>query len=277
MFGVVPYFHDLGLPEEDSVSFKCGILDNLVCDEDCVEIAIIDLPHISNFTDFDAFRVEPDVELKIVRTASDLNRPDAVILPGSKNVIGDLEYLKHHGLAGKIRDLAANFGTELVGLCGGFQMIGADIADLMGWNRIARPYRASVLLNVTTVLAMEKTLTRVTATHLESGLSVQGYEIHHGQSRSSDTEPLVKQHNGTTDGARSPDGKLWGTYLHGIFDSDEFRRWFIDRLRIRRGLSAKGKVCARYDIEPALDRLADSVRRSLQMDEIYRLMGLPWT
>ena len=84
VFGVVPYFQNLGLPEEDSVSFKCGIFDNPVNHGDCVEIAVIDFPHISNFTDFDAFRVEPDVQLKIVRTASDLNRPDAVILPGSK-------------------------------------------------------------------------------------------------------------------------------------------------------------------------------------------------
>jgi adenosylcobyric acid synthase len=274
VFGVVPYFHDLGLPEEDSVSFKCGILDNLVRDDDCVEIAVIDLPHISNFTDFDAFRVEPDVQLKIVRTASDLNRPDAVILPGSKNVIGDLEYLRHNGLDTKIRDLTANYGTELVGLCGGFQMIGADIADPHGLESDRKTIPGLGLLNVTTVLALEKTLTRVTATHLESSFTVQGYEIHHGQSRSSNTEPLVRQNDGTVDGARSTDGRFWGTYLHGIFDSDEFRRWFIDRLRIRRGLSAKGQVCARYDIEPALDRLADSVRHSLQMDQIYRLMGL---
>jgi adenosylcobyric acid synthase len=274
VFGVVPYFHDLGLPEEDSVSFKCGMFDNVVRDEDCVEIAVVDLPHISNFTDFDAFRVEPDVQLKIVRTASDLNRPDAVILPGSKNVIGDLEYLRHNGLDGKIKDLTATYGTELVGLCGGFQMIGADIADPHGLESDRKAIPGLGFLNVTTVLALEKTLTRVSAKHLESGLAVQGYEIHHGQSRSSNAEPLVMQDDGTTGGARSPDGRLWGTYIHGIFDSDEFRRWFIDRLRVRRGLSAKGRLCARYDIEPALDRLADAVRRSLQIDRIYRLMGL---
>jgi adenosylcobyric acid synthase len=274
VFGVVPYFHDLGLPEEDSVSFKCGMFDNLVRDEDCVEIAVVDLPHISNFTDFDAFRVEPDVQLKIVRTATDLNRPDAVILPGSKNVIGDLEYLRHNGLDDKIRDLTANYGTELVGLCGGFQMIGTDIADPHGLESDRKAIPGLGFLNVTTVLALEKTLTRVSAKHLESGLAVQGYEIHHGQSRSSNAEPLVIQDDGTTGGARSPDGRLWGSYLHGIFDSDEFRRWFIDRLRVRRGLSAKGQVCAHYDIEPALDRLADAVRHSLQMDQIYRLMGL---
>ena len=185
-----------------------------------------------------------------------------------------MEYLRHNGLDGKIRDLIANRGTELVGLCGGFQMLGADIADPHGLESDRKTIPGLGLLNVSTVLALEKTLTRVTATHLESGFTVQGYEIHHGQSRSSNTEPLVKQPDGTVDGARSPDGRLWGTYLHGIFDSDEFRRWFIDRLRVRRGLSAKGRVCARYDIEPALDRLAEAVRHTVQIDQIYRLMGL---
>jgi adenosylcobyric acid synthase len=170
--------------------------------------------------------------------------------------------------------LTANRGTELVGLCGGFQMLGADIADPHGLESDRKTIPGLGLLNISTILALEKTLTRVTATHLESGFKVQGYEIHHGQSRSSNAEPLLKQPDGTVDGARSPDGRLWGTYLHGIFDSDEFRRWFIDRLRIRHGLSAKGQVYSRYDIEPALDRLAETVRRSVQMDHIYRLMGL---
>src|SRR5208337_630552 len=201
VFGVVPYFQNLGLPEEDSVSFKCGIFDNVVRHGDHVEIAVIDFPHISNFTDFDAFRVEPDVQLKIVRTASDLNRPDAVILPGSKNVIGDLEYLKHMGLEAKIRELTANRHTELVGLCGGFQMLGADIADPHGLESDRKTIPGLGFLNVTTVLALEKTLTRVTAKHLESGFTVQGYEIHHGQSRSSNTDPLIEQDDGTVDGA----------------------------------------------------------------------------
>jgi len=274
VLGVVPYFQDLGLPEEDSVSFKCCTCDNTVPEGDCVEIAVIDTPHISNFTDFDAFRVEPDVQLKIVRTPSDLNRPDAVILPGSKNVIGDLEYLRSKGLDSNIRDLMADHGTELVGLCGGFQMLGADIADPHGLESDHKSIPGLGFLNVTTVLALEKTLSRVTSTHLESGFTVQGYEIHHGKSGPSNAKPLLRQSDGTMDGVRSPDGRVWGTYMHGIFDSDEFRRWFIDRLRTRRGLSPKEKVCARYDIEPALDRLADSVRHSIRMDQIYRIIGL---
>ena len=274
VLGVVPYFHDLGLPEEDSVSFKAGVFDEDREDADCLEIAVVDLPHISNFTDFDAFRIEQDVRLKIVRQADDLNRPDAVILPGSKNVIGDLEYLRSNGIAAKIDALAHNGSTEVIGICGGFQMIGSAISDPHGLESDRKAVPALGFLNLTTVLAYEKTLTRVSANHLESGLTVNGYEIHHGVTESAQLSPLVKKQDGSFDGAISSEGKIWGTYLHGIFDADEFRWWFIDRLRSRRGLSPTRKVRSKYDLEPALDRLADAVRQSLDMNRIYRILGM---
>ncbi len=273
VLGVVPYLHHHGLPEEDSVSFKEGLFDDPAGRGEAVEIAVVDLPHISNFTDFDAFRGEPDVRLKIVRTAEDLNRPDAVILPGSKNTIGDLNHLRSKGIAAKLRRLAAE-GIELVGICGGFQMLGAGIADPHHLESDSGTIEGLGLLDVTTVLAVDKTLTLSEGVHLQSGLSVRGYEIHHGQSECCDLEPLVRLGSGAFDGARSPDGVIWGTYFHGIFDRDEFRRWFIDRLRQSRGLAPKGRVCATYDLEPALDRLADAVRTSLDMDKVYRLLGL---
>lgn len=271
--GVVPYLHDHGLPEEDSVSFKDGLFDATVRGNDAVEIAVVDLPHISNFTDFDAFRVEPDVRLKRVRSAEDLKHPDAVILPGSKNTIGDLEYLISRGIASRLRHLAAR-GTEVVGICGGFQMLGSAIADPHNLESATGTIPGLALLDAATVLAKEKTLERSSGVHLESGLPVSGYEIHHGQSDCRDVMPLVSKDGGGFDGARSPDGLVWGTYLHGVFDRDEFRRWFIDRLRCRKGMAPKGKVCAAYDLESALDRLADAVRAGLDMDQIYRLLGL---
>jgi adenosylcobyric acid synthase len=273
VFGVVPYFHNLGLPEEDSVTFKTGIFPDSSPSTDFVEIAVIDLPHISNFTDFDAFRLEPDVSLKVIRNARELNNPDAVILPGSKNVIGDLEYLRNNGIAERIGEIITN-GKELIGICGGYQMIGSGIADPHHLESNGKTIAGLNFLDVTTILALEKTLTRSTAVHLESGLTVHGYEIHHGQSECCGTEPLVRQENGLVDGAKSSDGRIWGTYLHGIFDADAFRRWFIDRLRMRKGLEPRGTVCATYDLEPALDRLAETVRKSIRMQDMYRLMGL---
>ena len=275
VFGVVPYLRDLGLPEEDSVSFKAGLFDGDTGRHgDCVEIAVVDLPHISNFTDFDALRAEPDVRLKIVRKAGDLNEPDAVIIPGSKNVIGDMEYLLGTGIAGKIKQLADADRTELVGLCGGFQIIGARIADPYEIESAGKTLQGLGLLNMTTVLARAKTLTLASAVHLESGLTVRGYEIHHGISEPDGVESLLEHPDGRSIGARSPRGRIWGTYMHGIFDADEFRRWFIDKLRARRGLAPYGKVVAHYDLEPAFDRLADVVRNSLDITNIYKLMGL---
>lgn len=273
VLGVVPYLQNLGLPEEDSVSFKAGLFDDKREVDDSVELAVVDLPHISNFTDFDAFRQEPDVRLKIVRSHEDLNGPDAVILPGSKNTIGDLEYLKSRGIDSKLRELAAK-GTEIVGICGGFQMLGGEIADPYGLESGGKSFCGLNFIDVVTVLAPEKTLTRVSGVHVASNLTVHGYEIHHGQTECVGTCPVVELERGGTDGASSSDGSIWGTYLHGIFDADEFRRWFIDKLRRQRGLKPQGKICSFYDLEPALDRLAETVRNSLDIKRIYRLMGM---
>ncbi|MFH1116403.1 MAG: cobyric acid synthase [Pseudomonadota bacterium] len=274
VIGVVPYFHALGLPEEDSVSFKEGLFKDPRSSEECIEIAVVDLPHISNFTDFDAFLIEPDVRLKKIRRAEDLHRPDAVIIPGSKNVIGDLQYLRNNGLEARIRELAGNGHTELVGICGGFQMIGSRIADPHCLESDGKTLPGLDFLPMTTVLELEKTLTLVGAKHLESGLTVRGYEIHHGRTEAGGLAPLLEHESGRSIGVRSQDGRLWGTYIHGIFDADPFRRWFIDRLRQRRGLPAKGRIVAQYDLEPAFDRLADAVRQRLDMDLIYKIMGL---
>jgi cobyric acid synthase CobQ len=274
VMGLVPYLRNLGLPEEDSVGFKSGVFDDTSPPDNSLEVAIIDVPHISNFTDFDPLRIEPDVHLRIVRSAQDLGQPDAVIFPGSKNVIEDLLYLQQTGLDRKIKDLFAMGKTELIGICGGFQILGRRIADPHGIESGRKAIQGLGLLPVETVLAREKTLTRVKATHLPSGLPVQGYEIHHGQTDGACLSTVVQREDGEAIGGGMEDGSIWGTYLHGVFDADEFRRWFIDRLRARRGLPPMGSVCAVYDLEPALDRLAETVRNALKMQDIYRLLGL---
>jgi cobyric acid synthase CobQ len=287
VLGVVPYIRELGLPEEDSVSFKDGAFDARAPHPSLspggrgsgegdahIEVAVLDLPHISNFTDFDALRLEPDVRVSIVRSGEELRAPDAVVLPGSKNVSGDLEHLRRTGLERKVLALAAAGKTEIVGLCGGLQMLGEKIEDPHRLESSCAALPGLGLLPLATTLAREKTLRRVSATHLPSGHQVTGYEIHHGRSDTSRAQPLVRREDGEIIGAGSAEGLVWGTYLHGIFDADEFRRWFVDRLRTRKKLPALGKVCARYDLEPAFDRLADTVRRALRMDEIYRLLGL---
>jgi len=276
VLGVVPYLHDLNLPEEDSVSFKDSSRTNTAGGEatDHVDIAVIDLPHISNFTDLDALRIEPDVRLRIVRSPRELGRPDALILPGSKNTLADLDWLKQSGLADATRQLAGNGQTEIIGICGGFQMLGNGIADPERIESEAGRDDGLCLLAVETVMHGDKTLERVTARHEPSGLEVRGYEIHHGKTGTGGMHPIFTRPDGANAGLQSPDGRIWGTYLHGVFDDDRFRRWLIDRLRTRRGLTPAGAVLAVYDIEPALDRLAAIVRERLKMVEIYKHMGL---
>jgi len=274
VFGVVPNLSNLNLPEEDSVSFKSGVMDQKKQDGAAVEIAVIDLPHISNFTDFDAFKAEPDVFVRIVRSVAELGTPAAVIIPGSKNTLHDLAYLKQTGLADVLLKLAATNKTEIVGICGGFQMIGREIEDPASVETSSGRASGLGLLDIQTIMKDEKTLLRVSAKHAPSGLAVQGYEIHHGQTQSQATAPLFVRSDGESIGLANGDGRVWGTYLHGVFDADPFRRWFINRLRERCGLDPLAGVTAAYDIEPALDRLADTVRKALRMDEVYRAMGL---
>jgi adenosylcobyric acid synthase len=123
-------------------------------------------------------------------------------------------------------------------------------------------------------MAEEKSLKRVEGRHRVSGCKVQGYEIHHGQSvMTGPVQPVFVADDGAVLGVSASDRSVWGTYLHGVFDADEFRRWFIDGLRTRRGWPALGKIVAVYDLQDSFDRLADVVRHSLKMDEIYRLLG----
>jgi adenosylcobyric acid synthase len=274
VLGVVPYLPELGLPEEDSVEFKSRALDRRAGAEACVEIAVLDLPHISNFTDFDAFRIETDVRLRIVRAADELESPDAVILPGSKNTLADLAYLRRSGLAARLAMLAQEGKTEIVGICGGLQMLGREISDPLAVESTLAGSRGLELLNADTVMAAGKTLRRETARHDVSGLAVTGYEIHHGQTSYDGCKPWFTGPDGRIVGIASEDHRIWGTYLHGVFDADAFRRWFIDHLRVRRGVAPVGEVIARYDIEPALDRLACAVREHVRIDDIFRIMGL---
>ncbi|OGR06290.1 MAG: threonine-phosphate decarboxylase [Deltaproteobacteria bacterium RIFOXYD12_FULL_50_9] len=277
VLGVVPFLPALGLPEEDSVSFKAGLFDSTEPIGEYIEIALIDLPHISNFTDFEPLLIEPDLHLRVVRTVADLekarNNLTAIFLPGSKSVINDLDYLRQSGMADCLLDLAKAGKTEIIGICGGYQMLGKTINDPYRLESAGLKRDGLGLLAMETVLAAEKTLIRTTARHLPSNLTVHGYEIHHGQSETAE-RPILLPAEGQAAGAGSADGLIWGCYLHGIFDADPFRRWFIDRLRIRRGLPPIGKIQAIYDLEPAFDRLANCVRQSLEMDKIYQLLKL---
>jgi adenosylcobyric acid synthase len=272
VLGVVPFLNDLHLPEEDSVTFGVGRYNRKAQREDAVDIAVVALPHISNFTDLDPLAVEPDVGLRSVSSPRDLGSPDAVILPGSKNTTADLQMLVDTGLDRAIRELAAG-NCMVVGICAGMQMLGSRVLD--EGNVEGGTGSGLGLLPVSTAMMRDKTLRQTTATHLPSGMPVKGYEIHHGQTTSEgNVAVIMSSGDGTVLGYSSDDGCVWGTYLHGVFESDEFRGWFLNDLRCRNGLAPIERSAAGYGLEPALDRLAEAVREHLDIKRIYGIMGL---
>ncbi|WP_277752591.1 cobyric acid synthase [Pseudodesulfovibrio senegalensis] len=278
VLGVVPYIHNLGLPEEDSVSFKDGFRpdekDKLPPDQ-CVDIAVIDLPRISNFNDIDPLYAEPDVHVRIVDSALELGTPDAVIIPGSKSTVPDMKALKGMGMAAAIRSLAQNGTTRIIGICGGFQMLGERVDDPFGLESDCIRQEGFGLLPVQTELTQDKTLKRTVGVHCKSSMRVHGYEIHHGETRplSSELRVALRDREDQPLGFGLPDGRVWGTYLHGLFDSDDFRRWFVDQLRMDKGLEPLEHVQTTFNIEAGLDHLASVVRESLDMDQIYNALG----
>lgn len=271
--GVVPWMAKLGLPEEDSVSFKRGSFNRTVSGEEgeqMVKIVVISLPHISNFTDVEPFLEEPDVLLRVVDEVNALGNPEAIILPGTKNVLNDLDFLHRQGFA-KAIEAAVQRGSRVVGICGGYQMLGQVISDPYQTESSLGERAGLGLLDMTTVLAKEKSLIRKKGVHRPSGEQVSGYEIHHGISTAS---PYALFHFADGSSCGRAHENVWGCYLHGVFDSDGFRRYYIDQLRVQKGLAPIEKVLAPYDLEAAFDRLADSLRESLEMDQIYKLLGL---
>jgi adenosylcobyric acid synthase len=289
-FGVVPWLPDLGLPEEDGFGFRAGELEKAESLKDrggeALDLALVDLPCISNFTDFDPFRAEPDVRLRVVRRPEDLGRPDAVFLPGSKNCMGDMRRLESGGMAARLREAAkaaaAGGGPVLVGVCGGLQMLGLSLGDPGGVEG-GGCVPGLGLLPLRTELAGEKTVRRCRARHLPTGIVVEGYEIHHGLTLPDGPGalPFMERAEGgvigwageEAKGEKDPWPALWGCYLHGLFDSGAFRRAFLDDLRRRRGLAPLGRA-APYELDASLNRLAEAVRAHLDMPRVYGLLGL---
>ncbi|MDD5697955.1 MAG: cobyric acid synthase [Victivallaceae bacterium] len=271
VLGVIPYLPDLGIPEEDSVAFALTRAGGKFAVT--LDIALIELQHISNFTDFAPLEIEPDVSLRKVRHLRDLGDPDVIILPGSKNVIGDLSSLRERGMADAIVEKVMKDGVWLIGICGGLQMAGAVIRD--PWHLESRQsvVNGLNLLPLTTVLEKDKCLSQTQAVFCASGEQVRGYEIHHGQT-AYDSERLVSMRSTTGDAVGFAAERIWLTYLHGIFDEDGFRRKFIDMIRAERRLEPLEKIQVSYDIDEALNRLAARVRENVAMDKIYRIMGL---
>jgi len=272
VLGVVPYLPDLGLPDEDRLSLATG--PRRWGDSSApLQIAAIAGPHVSNFTDLDALVFEHDLCVRLVERAEELGHPDAILLLGTKNTQSDLAHFSRIGLTDALLR-AHEQGAEVVGICGGLQMLGQWIEDSEGVEGGMSRAQGLGLLPMTTSFAPDKTVRRVKGRHLPSDLSVHGYEIHHGTSDMGALQSLFVDEAGAVLGAGLPERRVWGTYLHGLFDADEFRRRFLDDLRERKGLARLGRARRSSSLEPSLDALAKVFRECVDVPAIYRLMGL---
>jgi adenosylcobyric acid synthase len=279
--GVMPYLRDLQIAEEDAVALDRQRERRAAPAE--TKIAVIRLPHISNFDDFDPLVASAGVDVDLVYAARPADLADAalVIIPGTKNTRDDLRWLKEQGFAAAIRS-AHVAGAGVIGVCGGFQMLGDRVNDPLGVEGEAGEEGGLGLLPLTTSFAAEKVTRRVRGrvangagllTGLD-GTEVNGYEIHMGATdgRSGAAFNLEDEAGPRPDGAVSADGRIVGTYMHGLFANDAFRRGLLANLQPRSG--APSNEGQDWDPEAGIDRLTAQAKEHLDLDLLKRIVGL---
>lgn len=285
VLGVIPHLRDLGIDDEDSVSLA---EKDRAPKTNEIQIAVVKTPKISNFTDFDCLTREPDVSLYYADSPDALGNPDLVLLPGSKNTTEDLLYLRKTGMEQKIKDAAAR-GTALIGVCGGYQMLGQSIHDPSRAESDLGSVEGLGLLPIKTTFIADKLTYQVKANYhserfLHTGLSftgLSGYEIHMGRteftSGGAQRPFTVIERSGKAaaaeDGAISEDGLIMGTYIHGIFDNDAFRRSILNALRAKKHLPPLEHTMNFYaQKQRSYNRLADAVRKNLDMNLLTEIL-----
>ncbi|MGJ5814627.1 cobyric acid synthase [Paludibaculum fermentans] len=275
--GVVHFLRDLGLEEEDGVAIEdrrtagrqwSGPRDGRL------RVGVVALPHMANFTDFDALGMEPAVSLAFLENPEEAALADVLILPGTKQTVDDLNWLQARGFTAA---LAAHTGP-LLGICGGFQMLGLSIEDPRGVENggVARSTDGLGVLPVRTVMDAEKTVRRATGRVEGWGApAFAGYEIHMGETvyeeGSRPFSRIVREGDlaELADGAHDSLGRVWGSYVHGLFDDDAFRHSFVDQARAQCGLPpAEGHLAVTAQRQARIDRWAAHLRKSLKMDLI---------
>ncbi|MBD2100625.1 cobyric acid synthase CobQ [Leptolyngbya sp. FACHB-261] len=263
VLGVIPWLEG-HFPAEDSLS----LLDRQTVGEGELTVAVLRLPRISNFTDFDPLDAEPTVKLRYVGPKQSLDHPDALIIPGTKATIPDLEFLRKTGMVEQIQQYVAAGGTVL-GVCGGFQMLGQVIADPEGLEGQEGRYKGMELLPLRTVIAGQKVARQrqVTSNYPQEGLPVTGYEIHQGRTRIAEGSTVNPLFDDPNLGVVGTDTQVWGTYLHGLFDNGPWRRSWLNSLRQQRGLRAlpTGVPNYREQREAMLNQLADVIEKHLDL------------
>ena len=287
VIGVVHHYRDIHIPEEDSVALDLPVRtgSNAVLD-----IAVVQIPHISNFDDFDPLARQPGVGLRYVESAAELGSPDLVILPGSKTTIPDLTWMSRQGLTDAVKSLH-RLGTAVIGICGGYQMLGEHIYDPEGIESSQHETVGLGLLPMTTVFQGHKETHRIRGTVTADGgllagargAPVTGYEIHMGITtgegvdhpfRIEDRADAAVTEATAWDGAMDDRGLVLGTYVHGLFHNGELCQSLLREVARRKGV-ALPDASQELSLDREYDKLAEWVRGSLNMDLIYEMTGLP--
>lgn len=255
--GVVPYFSQAGnLPAEDALDLRRSAGDGPI------HICALTLSRIANFDDLDPLAAEPSVRLTMVRAGEAIPPCDLVIIPGSKSTRGDLAYLRAQGWE---IDLQAHIrrGDRVLGICGGYQMLGEVISDPDGIEGPAGEMPGLGFLQVQTLMSPDKRLSRARARHLRSGLDIDGYEIHIGVTQGADCARPFAEIGGAPEGAASADGRVTGSYLHGMFADDAFRAAFLAELGAPNSGLQHGAL-----VEQTLDQLAAHLEAHCDVDAL---------
>ncbi|MBI2832169.1 MAG: cobyric acid synthase [Chloroflexi bacterium] len=276
VLGVIPYFRDISIAQEDSV-YLDGRPNRSAKEE--LDVAVIRLPHLSNYDDFDPLE-EQGCTVRYITQPSEIGNPDLIVLPGTKTTIADLAYMRQQGLdRAVIRQAGA--GTPVIGICGGYQMLGKTLNDSFGVESSEGSIAGLGLLDCETTFDQVKTTTQIKARIVAGaglfeglkGLEVTGYEIHMGQTTGREFSPAFRVIEtpqgkaGYSDGAVSGDCLIFGSYIHGLFHNVDFTRALLDRLRQLRGLPVAAEVTVSKD--DRYDELASLVRENLDMLRVY--------
>lgn len=264
VIGVIPYMN-VKLDEEDGATNF-----NSVSKGD-IDICVVKLPRISNFTDFDPFNFDEDVSVRYITSPEEIGSADMIVIPGSKNTIEDLRWLKRAGFKEALR----SFEGILFGICGGYQIMGESVIDEEGWEVTKGEIEKGLgIFETTTIFKGDKITTNVEG--LADGKRIYGYEIHSGKtSGNKNTFVKIQLKEGQaveySDGEMI-DGKYYGTYIHGIFDSNEFREDILNKIRRKKSLEEKSSVDLSVKREEELNKLAEIVKQNLDMEYVNKLV-----
>lgn len=262
--GVVPYM-ELSLEDEDSLTERFDRKS-----EGLIDIAVIRYPRISNFTDFNVFEQMPEVTVRYVTSISELHHPDIIFLPGSKNTMGDLKWMRQNGLEAAVKKLSEDI--PVFGICGGYQMLGQEISDPDGVEEGGK-IRGMELLPVSTILMPEKKRCQIEGKierlsglfHVLSDCTFKGYEIHMGRTGTEEKVVVTSDMN----------ENIYGSYVHGLFDEGTIANSMIQTLAEKKGIRIENGEFEDYQTfkDKQYDKLADTLRMYLNMEEIYEMLG----